>query len=378
MNVALDWKIPLIKTHVTKEDISAINRVLERGMFLACGPEIEEFERAIEEYLGNGVKVLTFNSGTSALQILLEAHEIKGFKVIVPSFTFIATANAVLLAGGTPIFAESEEETFGLSYDSVKNLIDEKGVKAVMIMHYGGCPARDTYKIKKLCEDKKILFLEDAAQSFSSNINGIMTGTFGESSIFSLCQNKILTTGEGGLLVTKNMKIYEKAKLLRSHGRVEEAVDYFNNTKDNDYIVPGYNARMPTINAAFGLSQLRNVPYVQRARNFLASRLSEGLKSLPIRLPIQPKNHLHVFQMYTMILNDKKTRDDLQEHLTRKRIMTKVYFQPIHLKTLYKNHAQLPQTEALAEKVLTLPLYPDLTKEEVDYMIGCIREYFER
>jgi perosamine synthetase len=372
----MNWKVPLIKSSVSGDDIRAVTKVLKRGTFLACGPEIEEFENKVAEYLNQeGVRVLAFNSGTSALHTLLLAHDIKGKEVIVPSFTFIATANAVLLAGGIPVFADVERDTFGLDFESVKSKITKK-TAAVIIVHIGGFPATDSYGIKNLCKEKGVLFLEDAAQSFGAGMYEPV-GTIGDGAIFSLCQNKVLTTSEGGLLITKDEKIFEKAKLLRSQGRVEVSVDYFNNTGDNDYILPGYNLRMPSMNAAMGISQLKHVDEIVAKRKKIYDSFRNNLCYLVKFQRI--RNYHGVYQMCMIRLDDKVTRDALQSYLTKVGVMTKTYFQPIHKKTLYAGKkVNLPVTEELADTVLTLPLYPDLKKSQVDYMIYHIIKFFNK
>ena len=186
----MEWKISLFNIYHEDDDIKAVSDIIKRGMYWATGSEIEEFEKKIAKYVGTKYAV-ALNSGTSALHILLLAHGIKDKEVIVPSFTFIATANSVILAGGIPVFAEVEDETFALDTEDVKKRITEK-TKAIMPMHYGGFPARDIEKLRKLADENNLLLIEDAAQSLGANINGKKAGTFGDSAIFSFCQNKII------------------------------------------------------------------------------------------------------------------------------------------------------------------------------------------
>jgi perosamine synthetase len=376
-------KIPLFKVHYEESDIKAVENVIRRGTFWADGPEIREFEKKIKEYLGVNYCV-AFNSGTSALHSILQAFDIKGHEVIVPSFTFIATSNAVVLAGGKPVFAESEDETFGLDAADVQRRITDK-TKAVVLIHYGGCACRDTEKLRKITEKNKILLIEDAAQSLGATINGRKTGTFGDGAIFSLCQNKIITTGEGGFAVTDDRKIAERMKRFRSHGRVEAVDgDYFATTGDMDYIEVGYNNRLPTMSAALGISQLNNIGKMIILRKEKAAYLDKKLKDIKgIIVPKSPKGFDHVYQMYTIMLSDKDARDKLQKHLESKGIMTKVYFNPIHLKTFYRREycykeGMLPFTEKLSERSLTLPMYPDLEPSELDHIIQSIKEFFEK
>lgn len=379
----MDFKIPLFKSYWDKNDINAIKSVIKRGTYWATGPEIQEFEKKIAEFVGKKYCV-SFNSGTSALHTVLLAYNITSGQVIVPSFTFISTANAVLLAGATPVFAETEGQTYGLDVESVKQKITDK-TKAIIPLHYGGLPSRDIKKLKELADENDILLIEDAAESLGSKMNNEMTGISGDAAMFSFCQNKVITTGEGGVIVTDSKKVYEKMKLIRSHGRVESKnKNYFSTTKEMDYIEIGYNFRMPTMNAALGLSQLKKIDKIIDMRREKAKTYHKALKDISeIKLPIELKNQKHVYQMYTIQLENKKIRDNLQNYLTKKGIMTKVYFYPIHLKSYYKNKfgynkGNLPKTEELSEKVLTLPMYPTLKKSKQEYITKNIIMLFKK
>ena len=374
-------KIPLFKTYSDKEDINAVAEVIQRGTFWAIGPEIEKFEQIIAKYIG--VKhALAFNSGTSALHILLLAHDIKDKEVIVPSFTFIATANAVIHAGGIPVFAEVETETFGLDYEDVKKRITQNTI-AIMPIHCGGFPARDIEKLKQLCAENSILLIEDAAQSIGAAIKDKKVGSFGDSAIFSFCQNKILATGEGGMLLTNSEKVYNKAKFLRSHGRVELAQDYFSSIQDNDYVEAGYNFRMPSIIAALGISQFEKIGKIINLRREKGQYLSKQLSKIKeITVPKELPEHFQVYQMYNVQVESEKTRDRLQKFLSENGIMSKVYFNPVHLKSIYVHKygykkGNYPITETLSSKILNIPLYPNITKEELDYIIDTINKFFE-
>jgi len=375
------WKIPLFKSYWEEDDVNAVADVIRRGTYWAVGPEIAQFEKEIADFIGTKY-ALSFNSGTSALHTVLLAHGINSGEVIVPTFTFISTANSVLLAGAKPVFAESESETYGLDAEDVKEKITKK-TRAIIPIHYGGLASRDIEILKELSEEKNILLIEDAAESLGSKINGKKVGTFGDSAMFSFCQNKVITTGEGGIILTNSKEIYENSKLIRSHGRVESKNDdYFSTIKDMDYIQIGYNFRMPTMIAALGLSQLKRFQKVTNMRRKNAQYLTKHLSMIPeIKTPKESEKQYHVYQMYTIQMEDNKQRDLLQSHLKKAGIMTKVYFEPIHLKTYYRNQfnykeGDLPQTEKLSKKVITLPMYPSMKKEELDYMIGLIKKIF--
>jgi len=374
------WKIPLYKVFWDKEDLEAVAKVIRRGTFWAVGPEIEEFEKATAEYIDRKHAV-AFNSGTSALHALMLACNIDdNAKVIVPSFTFIATANAPLFAGATPVFADIELDTFALNAEKVSKMLDNK-VKAIMPIHYGGVPCRDIQLLRDLADQHKMLLLEDAAESIGSTINNVKVGSFGDAAMFSFCGNKIITTGEGGIVVTDSGAIYERLKLARSHGRLESE-PYFLTVKTLDYIELGYNWRMPTMIAALGISQLKKLEKVITLRQEKADYYSKNLRKVKwIKVPDPYNNFKHVYQMYTIRISlGKKVRDDLRDFLAKKGIMTKVYFEPVHLTHFYKEKfgykkGELPITERLSDEVLTLPLYPTLKREEMDYVIDCIMEF---
>jgi len=374
------WKIPLYEILWDDEDIEAVDRVIRRGAFWAVGPEIEEFEKAMAKYVGRKYAV-SFNSGTSALHAIMLACKIGLHdKVIVPAFTFIATANAPLFTGGIPCFADIESTSFALDAEKVSELIDGE-VKAVMPVHYGGTPCRDITQLRELTQQQKILLIEDAAESIGSTINGTKVGSFGDAAMFSFCGNKIITTGEGGMVITDSGTIYERLKLARSHGRLESE-PYFLTVKTLDYVELGYNWRMPTMIAALGLSQLKKLEKVISLRQERAAYYSKNLSRIKwIQVPHSMSRCRHVHQMYTIRVSlGKKVRDTLREFLAKKGIMTKVYFEPVHLTHFYRENfghksGELPITERLSDEVLTLPIYPTMTHEKMDYVTDSIMEF---
>lgn len=372
----MNWKIPLFKVHTDHRDIQAVAKSIGRKTHWAIGPEIELFEKKLAKYVGTKY-ALVFNSGTSALYCLYEVCGLSGKEVIIPSFTFIATANPLITLGAKPIFAESEYDTFALDAKDVEGRINKK-TKAIVVMSYGGFPARDMLTLKKLAKRNKLLFIEDAAQSFGAKIGHDKVGTFGDAAIFSFCQNKVLTTGEGGAITTNSREIYEKAKLLRSHGRTDE--DYFSSVVDSDYIVSGYNFRMPSLCAALGISQLKKIKEVISLRRLKSAYLTKQLSEVDyITTPKEVNTHFSVYQMYTIRAITKHIRDKIQRHLTEKGVMNKVYFVPVHLKKIYRKlygykKGDLPQTERLSDLVLNIPLFPDIEKKELDYIANSIKE----
>lgn len=372
-------KIPLFKIYWDEDDIRSVSDSIRRGMHWACGPNIEEFEKLASEYLGRKY-ALTFNSGTSALHAALIAYGIgKGDEVIVPSFTFIATANAPLFVGARPVFADIEEEYYGLDLEDVRSKITPK-TRAIIPVHYGGCPCK-IRELQELAINKGLLLIEDAAESFGAKQNDKKIGTFGDSAMFSLCQTKVFTSGEGGFILTDSQDIYEKLKLIRSHGRVENA-NYFTSTESTEYITLGYNFRMADIIAALGLSQIKKVNKLIEMRRNNGKYMTSILQGLnDIIIPSFPPSIYHVYQEYYIrIKSGKKTRDALKDYLFQKGIGTRISFPPVHKTHFYKNvlgyNDELKNTERVFCQALTLPMYPSLTREEMDYIAGEIKKFY--
>lgn len=359
-----------------EEDIRLVDEAIRSGMQWAAGPKIAEFEQGIAEYIGSKY-CLAFNSGTSALHAALIAYGIgKGDEVIVPSFTFIATANAPQFVGALPVFADIEEQTYGINPDDVLKKIT-KNTRAIIPVHYGGCPCNIT-ALRDIAEDHNLILVEDAAEAFGAKIGNRKVGTFGDSGMFSFCQNKIITTGEGGAMVTDSRDLYERMKLIRSHGRLETC-DYFSTSTVMDYVSIGYNLRMSNITAALGIAQLKKVEKIIQIRREDASRYINNLnKTVPeIIIPKIPPVYFHVYQLFSVIAPD---RDNLIKYLDAQSIMSKIYFSPVHLTDFYKNtlnyRCTLPVTEKVAGSIISLPFYPGIPSGDIDNVVGAIREFY--
>lgn len=375
----MDWKIPLFKIYWDEEDIEMVKEAIQRGMSWAIGPNIEKFEEMLSDYTTTKY-ALVFNSGTSALHAVLLAYEIgQGDEVIVPSFTFISTANAPLFIGAKPVFADIEGKTYGLNPEDVARKITPR-TKAIIPIHYGGCPCL-IEELREIAEDHRLILIEDAAESLGAAVNDKKAGSFGNAAILSFCSNKVITTGEGGAVVTNSADIYERLKLIRSHGRAETA-NYFSSTEYMDYVTLGYNFRMSDITAALGIAQLKKVEKIIEMRRRNAERLSARLSRITkVETPFSPDGFFHVYQMYTIRLKDgQEQRDALSAYLAKRGIMTKVYFFPIHLTHFYKNELgynyELPVTERLSQQVLTLPMYPTLSEDEINYIAAEVAVFF--
>ena len=374
----MKWKIPLYKVDWDKEDVRTVTNVIKRGMDWAIGPEIEEFEQSLANYHDSKYCVV-FNSGTSAGHAALLSLNLKpSSEIIVPSFTFIATANWPLMVGAKPIFSEIEEETLGMDPSYLDSIISKK-TKVLMPIHYGGMPCK-IIEIKKFAEQHKLTLIEDSAESIGSTIGNKKTGSFGDMSILSFAGNKVLPTGEGGAVIVNSKKTYEKLKLIRSHGRQINS-NYFQTNEAPNYISLGYNWRMSSMTAALGISQLSKLDKLISKRRKNAQYLSSKLnKHSKIILPFNYKNHKSVFQLFSIRVTDN-LRDNLMAFLTNKGIMSKIFFEPIHLSKFYSKNMNkkisLPKTEKISQQILTLPMYPSLTKDDINFISDSIDEFME-
>lgn len=373
-----NWKIPLYKILVDESDVQAVSKVIKRGTEWAIGPEIEEFEKLLANYVGCDY-CLAFNSGTSALHAALIAAGVKeGNEIIIPSFTFIATSNSVLMVDAIPKFVDIEEETLGLDPSLLESAITKK-TKFVMPVHYAGLTCK-IQEIATIANDNKIGLIEDAAEALGSKIGKRMAGSFGELSIFSFAGNKIVTSGEGGAITTNSRQLFEKLKLIRSHGRVDKQ-NYFSSISTPDYVTLGYNWRMSSMTAALAMSQLQKIDKLIKLRRKNAAYLSSRLSKIDnVRIPPEPTGLRHVYQLYSIRLPNAAMRNQLIQFLAKKRIMSKVFFHPIHLTSFYKKMRftrpdLLKVTETISNQILSLPLYPTMVQKELDYICNAVEEF---
>lgn len=372
-------RIPLFKIYSDEEDEKIVKKVIRRGFDWSIGKEVDEFEKSLAKYLGVKYCIL-FNSGTSAGHAAaLSLNLKKNSEIIIPSFSFIATANWPLMINSKPRFADIELECLGLNPKSVEKSINRK-TKAVIPIHYGGLPCK-IFDIKEITDRKKLILIEDASESLGSKIKNVKIGSIGDISIFSFAPNKIITTGEGGAVCTDSSTKYKKLLLLRSHGRKQQN-NYFSDISKSEYITIGYNWRMSNIAAALGIAQLSKIDKLISLRKKNAGFLTKHLSQIQgITTPNIPKNYSHVFQMYSIRLKNSRIRNLLQKFLFKKGIMTKIYFEPIHKTKFFRKlgyNTSLVNTNTVSDQILSIPIYPNLTKEELCYIAETIKEFAEK
>lgn len=340
--------IPLVRPVLGGEERAAVDRVLSSGM-LAQGPETAAFEDDFSHWV-SGRTCVAVNSGTMALHLGLVAAGIgPGDEVILPSFTFAATANAVRLAGATPVFADIEGETFCLDPAAVEAAITSR-TAAVIAVHLYGHPA-DVDALVETTRRHQLLLVEDAAQAHGATSAGRPVGSFGAVAAFSFYPTKNMTTGEGGMVVAEDAAVARTVRLLRNQGMDQR---YYNE-------LIGVNGRMTDIAAAIGRVQLRKLGDWNNRRRANARNLDlilEGVVTPTVRAGAR-----HVFNQYTV---RTKHRDGLRESLAQRGIGSGIYYPvPVHRLPPYAQRAELPQTELAAREVLSLPVRPDLEMQEL-------------
>jgi perosamine synthetase len=358
--------IPINLPKIGEEEVEAVAKVLRSGLLtqgLGAGPMVTQFEKKFAEFAG--VKhAIAVNTGTAALHSAIVAAGVKhGDEVILPSFTFVATAEAIVMAGGKPVFADIEPETYNISSAEVEKAITEK-TKAIVPVDLYGLPA-DIKPIREIAVEHCLAVVEDAAQAHGATYAGKPAGVFADVACWSLYASKNMTTGEGGVITTGNDELAETVRLVRTHG---EKAKYAS-------LILGTNYRMSEIQAAIGLVQLAKLPAFVAKRRENARRLTRVLaKTEKLQLPDEPKGGRHSWYLYTVRLKNatENTRNKIVDELRKKDIGAEVYYaNPVHLMPYYRDSfgkRELPETEKAAKQVFSLPIHPSVTEEQVDYI----------
>jgi len=375
-------RIPLGIPSIGREELAAVQAVLESG-WLTEGAPNSEFEKMFAEF--TGVKrAVTLNSCTSALQLALQAQSISG-EVILPSFTFAASANAIVTAGATPVFADIDYATCNIDPEDIERKITPNS-EAIMVVHFAGqCCRMD--RIMAIAAKHGLKVIEDSAETIGAAFNGKVAGSFGVG-CFSFFPTKNITTGEGGMLTTDDDELADTVKALAGHGIRKSTFSRENAATPwiREVSLPGYNFRMSAILAAIGVEQMKKVAGFNQQRAANAAYLASKLDYDGLDLPYTDSCCTHVFQMFTVKVRNVD-RDSFVRGLRERGVMASVHFTPpVHRQEYYaKNfpvpHDSLPVTELVAGKIVTLPMYPDLTAAELDYIaasVGTVLHELER
>jgi dTDP-4-amino-4,6-dideoxygalactose transaminase len=341
--------IPIAKPIIGRDVKRAVSKVLRSGN-LTQGPEVAAFEREFSQFV-NERECVAVNSGTSALHLALLSLGIgAGDEVIIPSFTFAATANSVALTGAKPVFVDIDIKTYNINPNLIENAITPS-TKAIQVVHLYGLPA-DMTKIVEIAKRHNLLIIEDAAQAHNASVNGQPVGTFGDAAAFSFYPTKNMTSGEGGMIVFKDKDAARVARLYRNQGMEKR---YQNE-------IVGFNLRMTDIHAAIGRTQLKHLSKWSKKRQDNAMTLSNQLQN--VFTPFTPAGFTHVFHQYTIRV--PKNRDTFADSLINAGIGNSVYYPTqVHKLPSFNFQISLPQTQLATETVLSLPVHPSLSKKDL-------------
>lgn len=399
-------KIPVTKPYFTEEEIELIKDSLDSG-WVAQGPKVAEFERQIAAHEGIAQGVAT-TSATTALHLAMAAQGLTtGMDAIVPAFTFVATENAVVTTGATPILVDIYQETFNINIEDLKNIIatkyDKKDGKLinketgnvlwgiVPVHEFGLCC--DIYAVNAIAKEHNLVVIEDAACALGASINGVHQGAFGNSSCVSFHPRKSITTGEGGMILTDDEALAKRMRELRTHGSTVSADA---RDKGKGFLLPefneaGYNYRMTDVQGAMGLAQAKKLDLIVNAKRdgaaiynkLIAEKLPEFIT------PVEPEGYFHTYQSYVCMLDLKKLgldsikaggefRNNLLQKLEDKGIATRQGTHAVHMLGYYKNRfgfvpEDFVNAYACDHLSITLPLYVGLTAEDQEYVIDTIR-----
>ena len=378
--------IPYGRQHITDADIKAVTETLQSD-FLTQGPKVDEFEEKFAAYIGSKYAVAVAN-GTAALHLAAMALGVEeDTNVIVSPITFAADGNCIRYCGGNVYFADIDPVTLNLDINSVKKLIDSKPdgfFKGIIAVDFAGRPV-ELDQLRAIAEDNDLWIIEDACHAPGGHFFDLQekrhncgSGYFAELAVFSFHPVKHIATGEGGMITTNNIVLYDKLRLLRSHGITKDPGLMAENHGGWYYemIELGYNYRMPDILAALGISQLAMADERMQRRQQIAQKYNQAFAGTKVKTPAIMNNGLHAYHLYVVEVENRK---GLYDHLKANQIFAQVHYVPMHLLPYYKNMGyeagDFPVAEAYYEKCLSLPMYPSLSDSDHDYVIEKVLEF---
>jgi len=372
----LKYRIPAARIQFLPEDRAWISEriveVLTTGQ-LTLGKYGAQFEKDFADFSGCR-HAISVNSGTSALEIIFRTLGIEGKDVLVPTNTFFATAAAVIHAGGRPILVDLDPESFSIRPEDVENSLTAKTV-GVVVVHIGGIISRRIKELQELCQRKGIWLVEDAAHAHGSSLRGSKAGTFGIASAFSFYPTKVMTSAEGGMIVTDDDRIAEESRIYRDQGKASFT--------QNAHVRMGYNWRMSEPHAIIGLKHLERLPSMISDRKKIAMIYDRGLKEFRnLQCLDIPREGVCNYYKYIAILNDKRDRKTLKSELRERygvSLSGEVYEEPLHKQPVFKQYAtgSLAVSEDYCARHICLPVYSGMKDDEAQWVIDSLREVIE-
>lgn len=375
--IDIPYCLPLIGDEEISEVVGAL-----KSNWLTMGPKTIEFEGLISEYTG-AKHTIAVNSCTAALHLSLIAHGIgKGDEVITTPFTFAATGNTIVHTGARPVFVDIKKDTYNIDPDKILEAITSK-TKAIMPVHYAGQPC-DMKSIMEIADDYNLIVIEDAAHAIGAEYNGKKIGCFGDATCFSFYATKNMTTGEGGAITTDNDKMADKLRVLRLHGISKDAWKRYSNQGSWFYQIEecGWKYNMTDIQAAIGIHQIKKLDDFSKVRREYAHIYTNEFSQIDdLVIPYEKQDVKHVYHLYPLLLKNY-TRTKFIEKMAEKKIGCSVHFIPLHLHPYYKNafgfkEGDFPNTEWVYEREVSLPLYPMMKYDDIEFVIKAIKNILQ-
>ena len=379
--------LPFSRPALSREAIEEVVACLESG-WITTGPRTRKFEEALQTYLG-APRVLALSSATAGLHLALLALDLEpGDEVITTPMTFAATLNTIVLAGGTPVLVDVEDNGYNIDVKRLESAISPR-TRAIVPVHFAGLPV-DLDPLYALAGSHGLRVIEDAAHAIGAEYKGRRIGSFGDVQVFSFHPNKNMTTGEGGAVSTGDDELASKIALLRFHGMDREAWDRFGKKGSQHYeiVVPGFKYNMMDIQAALGLHQLPQLDDFIARRSELVSRYLDLLQGWPQwTLPSLPAYaHRHAWHLFAPLINPDQAgldRDAFMAEMKARNIGTGLHYRAAHLYPYYREHfgfraGQFPNAESVSERIVSLPLFPAMTEADQDRVIDAMRDLFRR
>ena len=358
--------IPVYQTTLSGNESKYVNACLDTGWISSKGEFVGRFEHSFAQFIQGGYATSVCN-GTVALHLALHALGIgKGDEVIAPTLTYIASLNAIAYVGATPVLVDSDPQSWNLDVSQIEAKIT-KNTKAVMAVHLYGAVC-DMASLQRICTKHGLLLIEDAAEAFGSQYHAQFVGTFGDMATFSFFGNKTITTGEGGMVVSKDRGLLQRAAYFKSQA-VSPAREYW-----HDDI--GFNYRMTSICAAIGLAQLEQAESIIEKKRAIASWYMQELDGLPLAFQLEQAGTRHTYWMVSVLTEDQSTRDRLRASLKAAGVETRPLFHPAHVMPVFQSSEVFPVAENLSHRGMNLPSFHTLTQEQVRFICDHIKTKF--
>ncbi len=365
--------IPVSRPSLGEEELASVKTVFDSG-WLGLGAQVLEFEQGLQAFLGAKHAVCT-NTGTTAIHLALDTLGIgKGDEVIVPSFTFVATIQAITQTGAKPVFADIHADDLNLDdRDAAKKIT--KRTKAILPVHYRGFPC-DMDAIHALADEYGLRVVEDAAHAFGSSYKGKKIGSFGDVACFSFDPIKNISCGEGGAVVFQDDALLEIVQQKRILGIDKDTWSRYRNERSwfYDVVRQGYRYHMSNINAAIGINQLKKYDRMNNRKVAVAKRYDEAFGSVS-GITLLRHDHYRDIGLFVYIIKVDEKRNELMDYLGKHGVGSGIHYIPSHLFTFYKQRkVHLPVTDQIYDRILTLPLFPDITDAQVDHVIASVKD----